>query len=146
MESIFRLALVRLRAQLTQFAIAQIDPMHFALLAFCVKHVAIGRIEYDIKTVAAGQADPIRVADSFLALHAAGTNPILIVLKSAGDAEVRFRIVQGDPVKFACRNAVKMLPTFSCGETLIDAAIRSEQQPLTYRRPWWLAFVFRLWR
>src|SRR6266511_2239960 len=123
MEPIFGLALVRLRAQPTQFTIAQIDPMHFAFLALRVKEIAIGRIEYDIKAVAAGQADPIRVADSFLALHAAGADPILIVLKSAGDAEVRFRIVQGDPVKFACRNAVKMLPTFSCGETLIDATI-----------------------
>src|SRR2546429_1325264 len=53
----------------------------------------------------AGQADPIRVADAFLALHPAGTNPIFIVLKSAGDAEVRFRIVQSDPVKFSRRNA-----------------------------------------
>src|SRR4029453_19029892 len=113
MEPIFWLALVRLRAQLPQFAIAQIDPMNFAFLAFRVKDVAIGRIKYNIKTVAAGQADPIRVADSFLALHAAGTNPILIVLKSAGDAEVRFRIVQGDSIEFPCRNAVEMLPTLS---------------------------------
>ena len=135
---------MRLRAQLTQFAIAQIDPMHESFLAFRVKEIAIGRIEYDIKAIAAGQADPIRVADPFLALHAAGTNPILIVLKSAGDAEVRFRIVQGDSVKFSRRNAVEMVPPFSGRETLIHAAIRSEQQTLANRRLWWLGFVLRL--
>src|SRR4029453_9722382 len=144
MEPIFRLALVRLRAQLTQFAIAQIDSMHFAFLAFRVKDVAIGRIKYDIKTVATGGADPIRVADAFLALHAAGTDPILIVLKSAGDAEVRFRIVQGDSIEFSRRNAVEMLPALSGRKTLIHTAIRSEQQTLANRRVWWLAFVLRL--
>src|SRR4030095_6514034 len=144
MEAIFRLALVRLRTQLPQFAIAQIDPMHFAFLTFRVKEIAIGRIEHDIKTVAAGQADPLRVADPFLALHGAGTNPILIVLKSASDAEVWFRIVQSDSVKFSRRNAVEMLPSFSGREALIHAPIGSEQQTLADRRLWWLAFVFRL--
>ena len=149
MEPIFRLALMRLRAQLTQFAIAQIDPMHESLLTFRVKEIAIGWIEYDIEAIAAGQADPIRVADPFLALHAAGTNPILIVLKSAGDAEVRFRIVQRDTVKFSRWNAVEMLPPFSGRKTLIDAAIRPEQQTLAHRRFWGLAFILRLrwfWR
>src|SRR4029450_2424173 len=144
MEAIFRLALVRLRTQLPQFAIAQIDPMHFAFLTFRVKEIAVGRIEHDIKTVAAGQADPIRVADPFLALHGAGTNPILIVLKSAGDAEVRFRIVQSDSVKVHRPNAVEMLPALSGRKPWIHAAIRSEQQTLANRRLWWLGFVLRL--
>src|SRR4029453_3274475 len=144
MEPIFWLALVRLRAQLTQFAVAQGDPMHFAFLAFRIKNVAIGRIEYDIKTVAAGQADPIRVADSFLALHGARTNPILIVLKSAGDAEIRFGVVQRDSVEFPCGNAVEMLPSFAGREALIHAAIRPEQQPLANRRFGWLVFILRL--
>src|SRR5919106_6616877 len=146
MEPIFRLALMRLRAQPAQFAIAQIDPMNFAFLALRVKGVAVGRIEYDIKTVAARQTDPIRVADAFLALHTAGTDPILIVLKSASDAEVRFRIVQSDPQKFSRRNAIEMLPAFPSRETLIHAAIRPEQQTLADRRFGWLALVLGLRR
>src|SRR6266700_8155670 len=144
MEPVFGLAFRRLRAQLTQFAIAKIDPMHFAFLAFRVKEIAIGRIEYDVKTVAAGEADPIRVTDTFLALHAAGTDPVLIVLKSASNAEVRFRIVQSEPVEFSSRNAIEMLPPFPSREALINAAIGPEQQALTNRRLRRLAFVFRV--
>src|SRR6266700_3055811 len=144
MEPVFGLAFRRLRAQLTQFAIAKIDPMHFAFLAFRVKEIAIGRIEYDVKTVAAGEADPIRVTDTFLALHASGTDPVLIVLKSASNAEVRFRIVQSEPVEFSSRNAIEMLPPFPGREALINAAIRPKQQTLANGRFWRLAFILRL--
>jgi hypothetical protein len=93
-KSIFRLTLGRLRAQSAQFAIPQIDPVHFALLAFSIKHVAIGGIEQDVKTIAAGQCRPVAVANGFLALDAAQADPVLVVLKSARDPEVRFRIVE----------------------------------------------------
>src|SRR6266700_4233052 len=118
--------------------------MNFALLAVRVIEVAIGRIEHDIKAIATGQGNPIRVADSFLALHAARADPILIILKSASNAEVRFRIVQSEPVEFSCRNAIEMLPSFPSREALINAAIGPEQQALTNRRLRRLAFVFRL--
>ena len=45
--------------QTSQFAVAQIDPVHFALLALGIKHVVIGRIEQNIKPVAAGERGPI---------------------------------------------------------------------------------------
>ena len=37
-----------------------------------------------------------------------------------------------------------MVPILSAGKTLINTAIRSEQQPLTNRRLWRFVFVFRL--
>src|SRR6266536_5206874 len=118
--------------------------MNFALLAVRVIEVAIGRIEHDIKAIATGQGNPIRVADSFLALHAARTDPVLIVLKSASNAEVRFRIVQSEPVEFSRRNAIEMLPPFPGREALINAAIRPKQQTLANGRFWRLAFILRL--
>src|SRR5437870_12630643 len=97
MEAISRLAFRRLGTQTPQVAIAQIDPVHFDFLAFRVKRVAIGWIKQDISTVAAGKRSPIAVPNSFLTLHGAGTYPVLVVLKSARYAEIRFRVVQRDP-------------------------------------------------
>src|SRR6266404_1153323 len=120
--------------------------VHFAALTFRVKRVAVGRIEQNIKTVAAGERDPIRVTNSFLARHAARPDPVLVVLKSARDAEVRFGIVQCDPVKFSRWNFIQMIPAFASGETLINAAIGAQQQTLTNRRLGRFVFVFRFWR
>ena len=48
MKAVTRLAFRRLGAQLPQFAVPQIDAMHFAALAFGVERVAIVRIEHDV--------------------------------------------------------------------------------------------------
>ncbi len=100
--------------------------MHFALLAFGVKRVAIGWIEQNVKTVPAGESGPVAVANGFLALDATWPDPVFVVLKSARDAEVGFRIVQRDPVKFPGRKFVQMVPIFSAGETLVEPAVGSE--------------------
>src|SRR5262245_13898407 len=146
MEAITRLTLSRLGTQTAYLAISQIDPMNLALLAFRIKGVAIGRIEQDIKAVAAGKRGPIAVTNTFLTLHSARSNPVLVVLKAARNSEIRFRVVERDPIIFSRRNLVQMIPVFAAGEALIDAAVRSEQQTLAN---WWfrgLVFVFRFRR
>src|SRR5205823_6204487 len=104
---------------------AQIDSMNFPTLALGVKRVVIGRIEQNVKAIAAGERSPIRITDLFLALDAARANPVFVVLQTARDSEIRFRIVQTDPVKFAAREFVQMVPIFPASETLIKTTIRS---------------------
>src|SRR5438309_423893 len=101
--------------------------MHFAALAFGVERVAIVRIEYDVKSIAAGQTGPVRIANSFFAKNAAGADPVFVVLQAASDAEIRFRVVERDPIKFAGRDAIKMFPAFSSGKRLINAAVVAKQ-------------------
>jgi hypothetical protein len=96
----------RLRSQTAQFAVAEIDAVYFTLLTLGIKRVAIGWIEENVKTVAAGESGPVTVANAFLALDATWPDPVFVVLKSARDPEVRFRIVQRDPVKFPGGNFV----------------------------------------
>src|SRR5438270_3979806 len=104
MKPVTRRAFSWLRPQTPQLAVTQIDPVHFPTLTLGVKRVAIGRIEQNIKPVAAGERGPIRIANQLFALHAARPDPVLVVLQSARDPEVRFRIVETDPIKFARRN------------------------------------------
>src|ERR1044072_4320880 len=134
MKSVTRRAFRRFRTQTTQLAIAQIDPMNFALLTFGVKRVVVGRVKQNIKAVAASKRSPVRVADRFLTLHAARTNPVFIALQTSGDAEIGFRIVQTNPVKFAAGKFIQMVPIFSAAEALIKAAIRSSQPTHTQNR------------
>src|SRR5216117_2942786 len=89
MEAIARLTFGWFGTQTADLAISQIDPMDFALLTFGIKGVAIGRIEQDIKAVATGKCGPIAIANTFLALHSARTNPVLVVLKAARNSEIR---------------------------------------------------------
>src|SRR5438270_2527873 len=146
MEPITHRAFRRLRAQTTQLAVAQINSMNFPTLTLGVKRVAIGRIEQNIKTVATGKRGPIGIANQLFALHSARPDPVLVVLQTAGDSEIRFRIVETDPIKFSRRNFVQVVPILSAGKTLIETAIGPEQQPLTNRWFWRFVFVFRLWR
>src|SRR5205823_6348972 len=104
MKPVTRLALWRLGLEPAQLAVTQIDAMHFAALALGVKRVAIVRIEHDIKSVAAGETGPVRITNSFLAQNAARADPVFVVLQSAGNAEVRFVVVERDPIKFARRD------------------------------------------
>src|SRR5206468_1937027 len=113
--------------QTSQLAVAQIDPVHFALLALGIKRVVIGRIEQNIKTVAAGERGPIGIANQLFALDAARPDSVFVVLQTAGEAEVRFRIIQSNPVKLACRNFIQMVPILSARKTLIKTAIGPEQ-------------------
>src|SRR5205814_9617220 len=110
MKPISRRAFNRLWSQTAELAIAQIDPVHFTLLAFRVKGVAIVWIENDIKAVTAGKRSPIGVANSLFALHGARPDPILIVLKSAGDTDVSFRVIESDAINFSSWNRLWMLP------------------------------------
>jgi hypothetical protein len=50
----------------------QVDPVHFALLAFGVKRVAIRWVEQHVKAVATCERNPVTIANPFLALHALG--------------------------------------------------------------------------
>src|SRR5437764_12746724 len=83
--------------------------------------------ETDIKAVATGKRRPLAVANSFFALHGARPDPVLVVLKSAGDTEVRFRVIESDSIKFSRRNGIEMIPALARGETLGNAAVGSEQ-------------------
>src|SRR5438874_5770226 len=113
-------------ARSAQLAIPQINPVHFTALALSVKHVAVGRIEQNIKTVSASELGPIGITNCFLALDTAGPDPIFVVLQSAGDAEVGFRIVERDAVKFSARKFIEMVPVFSTGKTLVKTTVSSE--------------------
>src|SRR5438094_3696689 len=146
MKPISRRAFNRLWSQTAELAIAQIDPVHFTLLAFRVKGVAIVWIENDIKAVATGKRSPIGVTNSLFALHGAWPDPVLIVLKSAGDAEVRFRVVESDSIKFSRRNGIEMIPALAGCETLVNTAVGSEQYALANRRFRRFVLVFRFWR
>src|SRR5947208_8290423 len=146
MKPISRRAFNRLWSQTAELAIAQIDPVHFTLLAFRIKGVAIVWIENDIKAVATGKRSPIGVANSFFALHGARPDPVLVVLKSAGDTEVRFRVVERDSIKFSSRNGIEMIPALTACETLVNAAVGSEQYALANRRFRRFVLVFRFWR
>src|SRR5437763_10253669 len=146
MEPISRRAFNRLWSQAAERASAQSDPVHFTLLAFRVRGVAIVWIENDIKAVATGKRSPIGVANSFFALHGARPDPVLVVLKSAGDTEVRFRVVESDSIKFSSRNGIEMIPALTACETLVNAAVGSEQYALANRRFRRFVLVFRFWR
>src|SRR5919197_4143243 len=101
MEAIPRLTLRWLGAQTTYFAISQIDTMDFALLTFRIKSVAISRIEKDVKTVTTGQCSPVAVANPFLAWDSARPNPVLVILEAACNSEIRFRVVERNPIIFS---------------------------------------------
>src|SRR5437870_3534589 len=146
MKTVAGLTFWRRRPQSAQLTVAHIDPVHFAALTFGIKGIAVVRIEHDVEPIATGQSGPIRVADSFLAWHRAWPDPILIVLQPAGDAEGRLRIVQGDAIKFSCRNSVEMIPAFAGRERFINAAIGSEQNTLANWRLRRLVFVLGLGR
>src|SRR5205814_9510181 len=144
-KTISRLRFRRLGSQTAQFAISQIDPVHFTLLAFRVKRVAISWIEQDIETVTTRKRGPITVANALLTLHAARSHPIFVVLKATRNSEIRFRVVERDPIKFSCGNLVQMIPIFAARKTLIHAAISPEQQTLANWRFRRLVFVFGFW-
>src|SRR5205809_4945842 len=146
MKPISRRAFNRLWSQAAEVAIAQIDPVHFALLTFRIKGVAIIWIENDIKAVATGERGPIGITNSFLARHGAWPDPVLVVLKSAGDAEVRFRVVESDSIKFSSRNGIEMIPALAGCATLVKAVVGSEQFALATQRFRRFVLVFRFWR
>src|SRR5438046_10316292 len=146
MKPISRRAFNRLWSQTAELAIAQIDPVHFTLLAFRIKGVAIVWIENDIKAVATGERGPIGIANSFFALHGARPDLVLVVLKPAGDTEVRFRVVESDSIKFSSRNGIEMIPALTACETLVTTAVGSEQYALANRRFRRFVLVFRFWR
>lgn len=56
MKAIPRRTFGRLRSQTAQLAVAEIDAVHLALLTLSIKRVAIGWIEQNVKTVAAGES------------------------------------------------------------------------------------------
>src|SRR6266446_4093829 len=146
MKPISRRAFRRLRPQAAELAIAQIDPVDFTLLAFRIKGVAIVRIENNIKAVAAGERSPIGITNSFLGQHGARSDPVLVVLKSAGDSEVRLRVVKSDPIKFSCWYGIEMIPAFASRKALVNAAVSSEQYALANQRFRRFVLVFRFWR
>ena len=146
MKPISRRAFCRLRPQAAEFAIAQIDPVDFTLLAFRIKGVAIVRIENNIKAVAAGERSPIGITNSFLGRHGARSDPVLVVLKSAGDSEVRLRVVKSDPIKFSSWYGIEMIPAFASRKALVNAAVSSEQYALANQRFRRFVLVFRFWR
>src|SRR6266481_1427179 len=124
MEAITRLAFCWLGTQTPYFAISQIDPMHFALLTFRIKGVVISRIKQDVKSIETGKRGPIAVANTFLTLHSAGSHPVLVVLETTGNSEIRFRVVERNSIIFARGNLVQMIPVLAASKTLVYAAIR----------------------
>lgn len=112
MEPIPHRAFRRFRTQTAQLAVAQIDAMHLPTLTFGVKRIAIRRIEEHVKSVTTGERGPIRVANCFLTRNAAWPDPVFIILQTARDPEIRFRIVQTDPIEFAARKFVQVVPVF----------------------------------
>src|SRR2546430_1769452 len=101
MEAITRLTFGWLGTQTPYFAISQIDPMDFALLTFSIKGVVISRIKQNVKAVATGKRSPIAVANTFFALHAARSHPVFVVLKTARNSEIRFRVVERNSIIFS---------------------------------------------
>ena len=67
--------------------------MHYAFLVVSVNRVAIRWIEEHIKSIGARKWCPIAIPDPFFAADRARTNPVAIILQSAGDAINRARIV-----------------------------------------------------
>src|SRR5438046_8967563 len=122
MKPIARRAFNRLWSQAAELAIAQIDPVHFTLLTFRIKGVAIIWTENDIKAVATGERGPIGITNSFLARHGARPDPSLMVLQSASDAEVGLRVVESDPITFSGRNGSEMIPALAGRATSVTAA------------------------
>src|SRR5205809_6979284 len=114
-KTITRLAFSRFGAQAAYFAVLQIDPVYFALLALNVKRVAISGVAQHIKAVAARKRSPVTIPNPFLALHTAGSHPVLIVLKTTCDAEVRTRVSERDSIRFAGRHLVQMVRALSAG-------------------------------
>ena len=68
------------RAQIALFTGAKIDPVNETFLAFGVENVAIGRIENDVKSIAALERDPIGIANTFFARHLARPDKALVIL------------------------------------------------------------------
>src|SRR6266480_1471088 len=143
MEAITRLAFGWLGTQTPYFAVSQIDSMDFALLTFRIKRVVISWIKQDVKAVATGKRGPIAVANTFLTLHAARSHPVLVVLETARNSEIRFRVIERNSIIFSCGNLVQMIPVLAASKTLVYAAIRPEQQTLANLRFRGLVFVFR---
>ena len=127
MEAITRLAFGWLGTQTPYFAVSQIDSMDFALLTFGIKGVVISWIKQDVKPVATGKRGPIAVANTFLTLHAARSHPVLVVLETARNSEIRFRVIERNSIIFSCGNLVQMIPVLAASKTLVYAAIRPEQ-------------------
>src|SRR4029077_627131 len=146
MEAITRLTFGWLGGQTPDFPVSQIDPMAFPLLTFPIKSVVISRIKQDVKAVPTGKRGPIAVANTFLTLYSTRAHPVFVVLETARNSEIRFRVVERNPIIFSCGNLVQVIPVFATGKTLIHAAIRPEQQTLANLRFRGLVFVFRLGR
>src|SRR5262249_35081241 len=94
METTARLTFRWLRTQTAYFPVAQIDPMYFAALTFRIKRVAIGRIEQDVEAVATGKRGPIAVTKALFTLYSARSDPVFVILKTARNSEIRFRVVE----------------------------------------------------
>ena len=146
MKSVTRLPFGGFRTQVALFTGAHIEAMNISFLALRVKNVAIGRIEHNVETIAAGERDPIAVANSFFARDLTRSGEIFIVLQAAGDPIERLRVVERNSIKFARGNAIEMFPALAGRVALINAAIRSKNQALTDWRLRRFVFVFRLWR
>src|SRR5207237_7706404 len=131
----------RLRLQNAQLARAHVKSMHYAFLVIAIKRVAISRIEQHIKPIGTGEGRPITVADAFLALHCAWTNPVAIILQSTCDPINRARVVQRDAVEFASWDPIQMFPALAAGVALINATIVSDNQTQRDRRFRWLVLV-----
>src|SRR5207244_9812278 len=78
--------------------------------------------------------------------HGARSDPVLVVLKSTGDSEVRLRVVKSDPIKFSSWYGIEMIPAFASRKALVNAAVSSEQYALANRRFRRFGLVFRFWR
>src|ERR1700747_1065437 len=106
MEAITRLTFGRLGTQTPYFSVSQIDPMDFTLLTFRIKGVVISRIKQDVKAVHTGQRGPIAVANTFLTLYSTRAHPVFVVLETARNSEIRFRVVERNAIIFSIGNLV----------------------------------------
>src|SRR5437667_12079882 len=101
MEAITRLTFRGLGTQTPYFAVSQIDSMDFALLTFGIKSVVISRIKQDVKAVATGKRGPIAVANTFRTLHPHRSHPVLVVLETSRNSQIRFRVIERNSIIFS---------------------------------------------
>ena len=109
--------------------------MNETFLAFGIEHVVIGRIEDDIKSVAAFERavqSELRIP-SLLATWL-GPTKLSLSCKPPAIAVKRLRVIESDAVKFARRKSIEMFPRLAGGVALIKTAVGPEQEPLTDRR------------
>src|SRR5688572_18811061 len=112
---------------------AQIQTLHCSTLRFRVNDVVVRRINLRVKAVAAGDAIPISVGNSYLQIsRLAWTTPRAVVLQSAVDV-IRLTHIDADCVELRGRNRVDELPGRALIVTNVQTTVVTNQQVIAVR-------------